>query len=251
MICPMPQTPARSSRFVPTEQLMPPVPIARALTFAGIAALLGAVAWGSIAFYAHYELGYLAWGIGALVGFAAVKAGGHGNLIAFAAGALALLSIGSGKNLSFRLSVDRSAQRFVAERVTAAAHAKRTKDATDWVALGNEPTPEQLRSFTTEHEFDFDDAALFAPRLRRFAEQKPTLEQWRDQIRGEIVAEASFVGFLQDDFHPADILFVLLGIASAFGLVANHTTRLHVAVREAERRRREAEAEDAAPRPAD
>lgn len=50
---------------------MPPSQTTRAMTFAGVAALVGAAAWGLVAFYAHREIGWLAWGIGALVGFAA------------------------------------------------------------------------------------------------------------------------------------------------------------------------------------
>ncbi|WEK55677.1 MAG: hypothetical protein P0Y55_06420 [Candidatus Cohnella colombiensis] len=37
---------------------------------AAAAAVVGAVAWGLISFYSERELGILAWGIGALVGFA-------------------------------------------------------------------------------------------------------------------------------------------------------------------------------------
>lgn len=237
----------RESRFVPTERLLPPVPTARALMFAGIAALLGAVAWGLIAFYAHYEVGYLAWGIGALVGFAAIKGGGHGTLVAVAAGALALLSIGTGKQLAFRMSMDQAAQEYVDEHVTTAVHAERERDAADWVALGDAPTADQVQAYVEGHGFDADDMTQFAaeegPELRRFAAENLTLEQWRDQVRERFVSGFSFVEYLQDDFHPADILFVLLGIASAFGLVSNHTTKLHVAVREAERKRREAEAQ--------
>lgn len=251
----MAKPPARNSHYVRTQQLMPAVPTARALTFAGIAALLGAAAWGLVSFYGHFETGWLAWGIGAFVGFAAVKAGGHGNLIALAAGALTLLSIGTGKQLAFQLAVDQGTTRFLEEHITPAAHQERSRDAADWVALGERPTSEQVQAFAEDHGYDPSDPTAFAaeegPRLRDFAEQKPSLEQWRDHIRGTVAAEASFLDHLRSDFHPADILFVLLGIASAFGLVSNYTTRLHVAVREAERQRRDAEAEAEAPPPAE
>lgn len=35
-----------------------------------LAGIIGAVAWGLISFYSEREIGYVAWGIGALVGFA-------------------------------------------------------------------------------------------------------------------------------------------------------------------------------------
>jgi hypothetical protein len=242
---------ARDSRHVPTEQLMPPVPTARALMFAGIAALLGAAAWGLVSFYGNLEIGWLAWGIGAFVGFAAVKGGGHGTLVAFSASVLALLSIGTGKHLAFGMAVDQGVQLALEQHLTPAAHAKRVQDAADWVALGEQPTREQIRDYADGHGFDptgpegvaDDEVAL----LRRFAADKPSLEQWRDQLREHAVASISFVDHLKEDFHPADILFVLLGIASAFGLVSNYTTSLQVAARESERKRRKAEAAAAPP----
>lgn len=246
MISPMKEARRTSSRHVPIEQLMPPVPTSRAFTLAGMAALLGAVVWGAVAYYGHIETSYLAWGIGVFVGFAAIKAGGHGNLVGLGAGVLTLLSIGTGKQIAFRLSSQQQIDRFVEEHATAAAHAERVKDAADWLALGDDPQPEQVRTFAEQHGFDLTTPAEFAAgigaTLQRFAEQKPSLEQWQEHVRDRLAADLSFADYLRDDFHPFDILFVLLGIASAFGLVSNHTTKLHVAVRAAERKRREAEA---------
>ncbi len=41
-------------------------------------AILGAVVWAGIVIKTEYEIGWLAWGIGALIGFGTVKAGGSG-----------------------------------------------------------------------------------------------------------------------------------------------------------------------------
>lgn len=146
---------ARSSpsRFVPTAQLMPPSNTTRAMTFAGVAALAGAAVWGLLVYTAHIESGWLAWGIGAAVGFAATKAGGHGSPVALGAAVLTLLAIGSGKHLAFRLFVDREASAF-ADGAEAHHHAERTRDAADWVALGPAPTEEQITTFLAEHGYE-------------------------------------------------------------------------------------------------
>lgn len=240
----------RRSSFVPTEDLLPPPPLGRALMFGGLAALVGAAAWGLIVFFAHVEHGIIAWGIGALVGFAIVKAGGHGPLLAVSAGALALLSIGSGKHFAFQMFVDEAAKTVVAQ-IDASAHAERGKDAADWVALGEQPTPEQVRTFAFEHGYDRQDPQTFASEvgehLRRFHAEKPTLEQMREQVVVEIVENTSFIEYLKDKFHPFDVVFVLLGIASAFGLVSRATQQLNMAALEKVLAEREADQKAAAP----
>lgn len=40
-----------------------------AMVAAGIGGVIGAIVWGSIAYYVHAEVGYVAWGVGGLVGF--------------------------------------------------------------------------------------------------------------------------------------------------------------------------------------
>lgn len=233
----------RSSPYVKSADLLPPPPLGRALLFAGIATALGTAAWGLLAFYAHRELGILAWGIGGLIGFAIVRAGGHGTFLAVCGGALALLSIGSGKQMAFRMSVDQEITMLVAD-MNESAHAERTKDAADWVALGPSPTPDQVKAFTDGHGYEVDDLKAFAseegPRLRAFAEARPTVEQWREEQKAEIARHVSFVEFLKDDFHPLDIVFVLFGVATAFGMVSKATAAMQAAARQALREQREA-----------
>lgn len=72
-----------------------------------IGGLIGGTIWALIAYYAHYEIGWIAWGIGALVGFGmAVGSGGNGG----AAGGgiaiiIALSSIVGGKYFASHLMV--------------------------------------------------------------------------------------------------------------------------------------------------
>lgn len=68
-----------------------------------IAGLVGAAVWGGIAYFTHYEIGWVAWGIGALVGFAVAKGAEGGNA---STGTLAvvvsLLAICGGKYLAIQ-----------------------------------------------------------------------------------------------------------------------------------------------------
>ena len=222
--------------------------MSRPLLFGGGVALLGAVAWGLLVFYAHREFGLLAWGIGAAIGAAMVKGGAHGTMLAVVAGVLALASIGTGKQIAFRLIVDKQVTE-VSSMLTADMHAEQMKDAKDWVALGTEVSDEQVKAFIEEHDYDGSAADFrreMAPRLVTMAREQPSFDQWREQVRKEFLGTASFLDFLREDFHLADILFVVLGIASAFGLVSKATAELRVAARQQLRAEREAQPPTAA-----
>jgi hypothetical protein len=244
----MEQPPRRQSSYVHSADLLPPPPITKALMWGAGAAVLGAVAWGLLVVYVHREFGLLAWGIGIAVGFATIRAGGHGTTLAVFAALLALASIASGKQFAFRMIVDRQAAEMV-QHLTAEMHESYARQAADWIALGASPTPQQIQQFAEQHDLEFTSAAEFArkngePRAI-FAQRKPTLEQWREQWRAEFSDGRSFVDYLKGDIQPMNILFVLLGIASAFGLVQKATVAMRVAARQALR----AEREGAAPAP--
>ena len=62
---------------------------------------IGAALWAAIAYYFNYEVGYVAILVGLLTGFGAVVgAGGGGEIVAFIALVVAVLSIGTGKYIA-------------------------------------------------------------------------------------------------------------------------------------------------------
>lgn len=74
----------------------------KAIIFGFIGGIIGAVIWGAIAYFAHSEVGYVAWGIGGLVGLC-VRGGaeelddGFAGLIA---AVISVVSILAGKGLA-------------------------------------------------------------------------------------------------------------------------------------------------------
>lgn len=72
-------------------------------TIAGLgAAAVGASVWAAIAYYADYELGFVAWGIGVAVGFAIARIAGASGMPAQAIAVIcALLGIAGGKYAAF------------------------------------------------------------------------------------------------------------------------------------------------------
>ncbi len=102
------QAPA-SSKYAETTQL-PPI----ALAAAGGVALAGALAWGFMISSAGYELGWLAWGIGAAIGYACRQMGGRGMGAALICGALAVVSIFAGKYIGASERINDEREKFEA-----------------------------------------------------------------------------------------------------------------------------------------
>jgi hypothetical protein len=69
---------------------------------AGIGGSIGAVIWGAIAYFAHAEVGYVAWGVGGLVGFCVRMGAGDMDegIAGFIAAGGAVVSILAGKLLA-------------------------------------------------------------------------------------------------------------------------------------------------------
>jgi hypothetical protein len=104
----MSDAPAPQPISEPNESLV------RAIAAGLVAAIVGGVAWGFIVKLSDYEVGFVAWGIGFLVGTAVVLAtgGAKGRRLQITAVAMALLGILIGKYLGFALIVQEDAEAF-------------------------------------------------------------------------------------------------------------------------------------------
>ena len=70
-----------------------------------IAGAIGAAVWAAIAYYAEVEIGYIAWGIGILVGVAVAATGQNSALAGVAAVVITVLSLVAGKYAAVELAV--------------------------------------------------------------------------------------------------------------------------------------------------
>ena len=206
-------------------------------------AVIGAVAWGLLFFVASFEIGYLAWGIGAAIGFFSFALGGHGNASGLICATLALVSIATGKVLGSIwttepdltsyyteewLSEDR--YRSAMDEAIAFVKLKSEKEYPEFMveygcteaADPAEVTKEDIEAFKEDH----------AVELRTLAEDKPTIEQWREKNLPWIEEEAQIAAeeeaalwtvpdhflWVVENSTGVDIIFVVLGFASAFAL---------------------------------
>lgn len=196
-------------------------------------AALGAFGWALITYFTGYEVGYVAWAVGGLVGFGVVRLGGRGNTMAMAAAVLALLAILGGKMLAVRMGAPeelRKDPKFASQ----SDYDEQQKDARDFSSLKGE---EDYRSFMVSHKYTeaekaadiSDDEVRFftekaVPLLRDFHESTPNYEDWREErlegVAGMLNDPKLLLEAVQSDLGLFDLLFAALGIGTAFKLVA-------------------------------
>ena len=196
----------------------------------------GALAWAAVSYFTGYEVGYVAWAIGGLVGLATVKFGGHGVVCAVLAAAFSVAGIAGGKLLGTRFVVDQELSKAWKENFTPELHAELKKDAAALMELGNEITDEELRPYLVDHDYtaartpdEVQPSELQEFRahnvddLRELHTRKLSFEAWyaktTTESRQQFDGEFSIVQANIDELNGIDILFVLLGVCTAFGIV--------------------------------
>ncbi len=210
-------------------------PLGLPLAAAGGGALAGAIGWALLLKQAGYEIGWIAWGIGALVGWAAVKAGGRGRTLAVGAAVLTVFSIFAGKLLGYSMQVGDSAGEMADQEVQ--AYDEYMRDASDWAELCAEgqPAPEAVHGFMSTHEYAEPDQepipaeeldsflTHMAPRLEWMHSETPSPDEFRARSASDlstmVYAESSLPELVFADLNLYDALFAFLGISTAFGLV--------------------------------
>lgn len=187
-----------------------------------VVALIGAAAWALVRHLMNSELGILAWGIGVGVGAAMVRFGAATKPHAMLAGVLALASIVGGKYASYRVELGKIGEGQV-QHVNAAWLDSTKKEADAWVALGDSPSAADVEKFVKDNGYEFTTADEFRSGngsfLRWVATAKPDVDGVKAHICSQLADLVPFTTYVREDFHVLDVVFLLLGISSAYGLV--------------------------------
>lgn len=199
-----------------------------------LGAVVGALVWGGIAHATGYEIGYVAWGIGALIGGLGRGVGGGGQMNGIVCALFALASIFVGKMLAVKWAVDASLDDFAVEFLTQERYEEQLKDAEDFaeVQSDTEYTAFMISHGYTEHETDqeipdeeywsFVDDTV--PHLQWIHSEQPTISQWRDRFKEEIkggLTNEDLAEEARSSLGVIDIIFGLLGIGTAYKLAAS------------------------------
>ncbi len=192
-----------------------------------IAGVIGGAIWAAIAYYAHVEIGWIAWGVGVLVGIGAVV--GAGDRAEFTTGLLAaviaLASVAGGKYAAVQMEVSKlihekgidkvsedDAKVFMARQLVE-EYTKANKKLA-WPKDMDEDSAEEAKDFPADLWKDTTTRWDGMDQKARDAYCQSVEEQRREAIAAfsNAVTQQGF----QASFSPWDILWALLAIGSAY-----------------------------------
>ncbi len=213
-----------------------------ALAGAIAATIFGAMLWAAVMVATGFEIGFLAWGIGGMIGTASYAFGGRGGNMGMIAALLAVVGILGGRLLGFHLALDSlmlgDSEEMVAEMLnmanyeddqyTAALYAKvsnrdelREFMSDTWVSAALTPgevTPEMIEEFY---------ASGLAEYLEKIHLERPTFDEWKEMAKSVYTThftgileqmEVTAWGLFKESFGALDLLFLFLGVSTAFGI---------------------------------
>lgn len=212
---------------------------------AGLAAgLVGAAAWAALAYFANFEIGWLAWLIGGGVGFAVAIAanakGGANQATGALAAAIAILAIVGGKFAAVSLVVDKAIKEHMnIENLSLSDEALMQGFASEvceqrsaagkplqWPNGKDEQSAESLADFPAEAQrlakSRWNSMSPEDQAAHRAAEEK-SLRDGMTMVVSTLRSEARSEGFA-DSFGVIDIVFFLLAIVTAFKVGAMDST---------------------------
>ncbi|TVR49755.1 MAG: hypothetical protein EA425_11515 [Puniceicoccaceae bacterium] len=211
---------------------LPPAPeprIATGIVVSIAVGFAGMLAWFFLTRLTGFEFGILAWGLGALIGFAAVKAAGYSaHSLGLAAGCAALISILGGHYL---LVYDALSDYAAVETEGAYDHA--FAFATGAVACESD---DDFRAFLASWNTlpghgapdpasvgDEEVAAVRAdlPWLQTLADGTFSREAYEAEIRAHYLSPAVQFEVLKDSFSLFTLLWLFLGVGTAWR-IASH-----------------------------
>src|SRR5262245_35752783 len=118
-----------------------------------LAAIAGALVWAGVAYFTGYEVGYVAWALGGLVGCAMAKAGGRDMTSAITAAVLTVAGIAGGKLLGTTFVAETTLQETCKATFTPELHQELLRDAADFADLEADAGDGEIRQFMIDHRY--------------------------------------------------------------------------------------------------
>ena len=200
------------------------------------AAVAGALLWKFIAVMFEYELGLVAWGIGGAVGFAAAALGSRGLQAGIVCGILVVASIMGGKYMAAGAFKEQAAEMILEMQGGADGLMPLYEEImADSEVYAAEVTDDaSLREFMVEYGYsegwDYADVSdeeieefneSTGQELAGFAVNPPSYDEWVGGAFGEI-SEISTAGLMMEGFGILDVVFLFLGVGTAFRLASRY-----------------------------
>lgn len=191
-----------------------------AITGAALGAGIGMGIWFVLAHYVHISSGWVAWGTGVMAGFGARTFGRAPTpLFGVIAAVFTVLAILGGSYLAMRADIDK----FVTKNLDGAyeervAFAKKVVAAKDDAALRTVLAEDEGTSADKVTAAELAELKAELPKLRELTHGKPTKAEYQAQLAEGIRSSFSLADAAKSYFRLFTIIFILLGISSAFKL---------------------------------
>ncbi len=180
-------------------------------------------AWFFLIKVTGYEIGWVAWGVGALTGVGARVVGAEGSRkLGLIAGAFAFVAIIGGQFLALRSltmkDIDKIAatayqgQVEYAKQVTAA-----TSDA-DMKAIYAKENDEEISAVKADEWQDFQKTEL--PKLKELAAGKPSESEFIRNFHKSVISFSDEFDMLKESMGLFTMLWIFLGVGSAYKLAS-------------------------------
>lgn len=192
-----------------------------------VGALLGAAAWAAVAYYTHYELGIIAWGIGLAAGAGvAIGTRGGAGLIGGVIGVVcALGGIAGGKYAAVHFQVEQK----IASQSFTVTEGRMIEEIAEGIVEEREKAGKQIKWPTatpaderTQADYPKEIWSDANARWTKLSEGERTqrLADAQDRMNAAMVAFKQTVkeSAFKASFGVFDILWVILAAASAFKL---------------------------------
>lgn len=200
-----------------------------------IAGLVGAAIWAAISYYANVEIGYVAWGIGILVGVAVAATGENGAGAGIVAVVITVLSLLGGKYAAVEISARNLEESLGSQTVSADSITDEAlqSNLADKIVKERESAGESISwPASNEHDIDLPLAAQYPRDI--WNEAGDQLEEATDEEKSAMRVEHAkqleqAIGFLtstvreqgfRNSFSLFDLLFFGLSVVTAWGIAA-------------------------------
>jgi hypothetical protein len=232
-VTPAARTPAAAPAAAPPRRQEKPllgVRFVPGVIGAAVTGFLGMMGWYLLIKTTNYEIGWLAWGIGALIGIGTyILAGGGSASLGVVAGVVAALAIMGGRFLALSALVDKELrvvisqtydqERAVASQIVAMEDETQIRQImVAWKMDRGEPTnqaPGDLQRFETD----------VRPYFRKLAEGKVSREEF---TKGRLKEARARIPFGEMVKHSVDIwtfLWLFLGVGTAWRIASGASDR--------------------------
>ncbi len=191
----------------------------RGVSGAIVGGLLGMFIWYFLIKVTGYEIGWVAWGVGGLIGFAARLPSKQGSqALGLICGGCGLIAILGGQYLALLAILDRELNQEAAKNyreqmqiAQTAVNAKAPEEIRQFLADRNERSPDQI---TAAEIADFTEKKL--PNYQAFAAGRPSREDYIATTKKLLSLLAPKSARFKESFGLLTLLWIFLGVGTAW-----------------------------------